>query len=71
MDINTDSPAFIILPVADIAERAYQLYIQRGRVHGFDREDWLRAEHELKQLGNTGATTRSSPQTERSRSIPA
>jgi hypothetical protein len=48
MDINTGSPAFIIVSAADIAERAYQLYLERGRVDGFDREDWLRAEHELK-----------------------
>ena len=42
MDINTGPPAFIILSPADIAERAYQLYVERGRVDGFDREDWLR-----------------------------
>ena len=27
--------------------RAYQLFEQRGRTHGFDMEDWLRAEGEL------------------------
>ena len=48
MDITTGSPAFIILSAADVAKRAYQLYLERGRVDGFDREDWLRAEHELK-----------------------
>jgi hypothetical protein len=48
MDITTGSPAFIIVSAADVAERAYQLYLERGRVDGFDREDWLRAEHELK-----------------------
>jgi hypothetical protein len=31
----------------EIARRAYQLYEQRGRGHGSDREDWLRAEREL------------------------
>ena len=31
----------------DIAGRAYQLFIQRGGVHGHDREDWLLAEREL------------------------
>ena len=30
-----------------IAHRAYQLFIQRGAVHGHDREDWLIAEREL------------------------
>jgi hypothetical protein len=27
--------------------RAYQLFEQRGRNHGFDKEDWLRAEVEI------------------------
>jgi hypothetical protein len=29
--------------------RAYQLFEQRGRNHGFDMEDWLRAEGEVTQ----------------------
>jgi hypothetical protein len=28
----------------EIAQVAYELYVQRGRVHGHDLEDWLRAE---------------------------
>ncbi|MFZ5863118.1 MAG: DUF2934 domain-containing protein [Nitrospirota bacterium] len=31
-----------------ITERAYQLFEQRGRVHGHHVEDWLRAEQEIK-----------------------
>jgi hypothetical protein len=31
----------------EIAKRAYHYYVQRGCVHGHDREDWLRAEREL------------------------
>jgi len=42
------SPAFIIVSAADIAARAYGFYLDRGRADGFDREDWLRAERELK-----------------------
>ncbi len=34
-----------------IRVRAYQLFEQRGRVHGYDVEDWFRAEAEF----NTGA----------------
>jgi len=34
-------------PQARIAERAHELYEYRGRVHGYDREDWLKAEHEI------------------------
>lgn len=30
-----------------IANRAYELYEQRGRTHGHDLEDWLRAEREI------------------------
>lgn len=32
---------------ADIAQRAYELYEQRGRQDGRDLEDWLKAEREL------------------------
>jgi hypothetical protein len=31
----------------DIARRAYDFYLARGREHGHDVEDWLQAEHEL------------------------
>jgi DUF2934 family protein len=59
MDINAGSPAFIIPSVADIAKGAYQIYLERGRVDGFDREDWLRAEHELKAPRKKGTSARS------------
>jgi hypothetical protein len=31
----------------DIATRAYYRFLERGRVHGFEVEDWLAAEAEL------------------------
>ncbi len=31
----------------EISQRAYALYERRGRQHGFDLEDWLRAELEV------------------------
>ncbi len=31
----------------EIAKLAYELYEARGRVHGYDVEDWLEAEWEL------------------------
>jgi len=34
--------------IEEIRARAYEVYVQRGRVDGFDLEDWLRAEEELK-----------------------
>ncbi len=33
-----------------IAARAYQIYLERGREHGHDWDDWLQAEYELRQL---------------------
>ncbi len=33
-----------------IALRAYELFEERGREPGRDVDDWLRAEHELKQV---------------------
>ena len=41
---------------ADIARRAYDLFLARGCEHGYDVEDWLRAERELTDvLGATAA----------------
>ncbi len=33
---------------AEIQERAYYRYLDRGRIDGFDREDWYLAETELR-----------------------
>lgn len=33
-----------------IAARAYQIFLERGRVSGHDMDDWLQAEYELMQL---------------------
>jgi Protein of unknown function (DUF2934) len=36
-------------PIEDaIRVRAYQIYIERGRVPGRDLDDWLQAEREIK-----------------------
>ena len=45
---HTHSPGFVIVSAKDIANRAYEIYVDRGYADGFDRQDWLRAEHELK-----------------------
>ena len=37
-----------IVDTAQIARRAYELFLQRGGVHGRDVEDWLAAEQELR-----------------------
>ena len=42
----------------EIAERAYDLYLRRGGEDGHDVEDWLAAEHRLRQerLNGYGGT---------------
>ena len=52
---NNSLPAFITVSVEDIAKRAYEIYRQRGRADGFDREDWRRAERELKAPAHDGS----------------
>jgi hypothetical protein len=44
---DVGSPAYSVVSVDDIAERAYGIFVARGCADGFDREDWLRAEREL------------------------
>lgn len=33
----------------DIRQRAFEILIERGGIHGCDLEDWLQAERELKK----------------------
>ena len=40
---------------ADIACRAYDIYLARGREHGHDVEDWVQAERELRGPGHLTA----------------
>ena len=41
----TATPA---VPAETVASRAYELFLKRGAVHGYDTEDWLTAERELR-----------------------
>jgi hypothetical protein len=41
---------------SDVARRAYDLYLSRGREHGHDAEDWLQAERELREPPSADAT---------------
>ena len=36
---------------AEIERRAYEIFVERGSVHGHDLDDWLQAEHELREEG--------------------
>lgn len=51
---------------AEIAERAYYLYLERVRKHGDAFDDWLRAERELRQAAHRtqASAARRSPQLE-------
>jgi len=39
---------------ARIRERAYQIWVEEGRVHGKDHEHWRRAERELVEAESSG-----------------
>ncbi len=41
-----------------IAERAYHLFIERGGQHGYELDDWLRAEAELAASSKAPKTRR-------------
>jgi hypothetical protein len=45
----------------EIARRAYGRYCERGRIDGFDVEDWLAAEQELIQESASEATAIARP----------
>ncbi|HKC11889.1 MAG TPA: DUF2934 domain-containing protein [Vicinamibacteria bacterium] len=36
-------------PADEVARRAYEIYLARGGEPGHEREDWLRAERELRE----------------------
>jgi hypothetical protein len=44
---NSISSEFVVVSDDPIAERAHEIYLERGCVDGFDCEDWFRAEREL------------------------
>jgi hypothetical protein len=53
---------------AEIAARAYRIYLERGREPGHAMDDWLQAEYELMQLPiHKLADLSSKPRTSRSR----
>jgi hypothetical protein len=54
-DTQRRLPGFIVLSRTDIAARAYEMYLTRGASDGFDHDDWLRAEQELKAQGQEEA----------------
>jgi Protein of unknown function (DUF2934) len=50
---STDQAVTVYEPtLEEIQARAYEIYVQRGYVHGSDLEDWFQAENELKRNSN-------------------
>lgn len=45
-----NAPSISVQPSMEeqIRQRAYELYEERGRHHGFEQEDWARAEAEIR-----------------------
>jgi hypothetical protein len=39
-------------PLAEIRQRAFEIHIERGGIHGCDLDDWLQAERELRERYN-------------------
>jgi len=54
---------------AEIAARAYELFVQRGRTHGLAVKDWLQAESEMarKTAEKTPAPAKTGKRTSASR----
>ena len=38
--------------LAEIRERAFEIHIERGGIHGCDLDDWLQAQRELQEKYN-------------------
>jgi hypothetical protein len=38
--------------LAEIRDRAFEIHIERGGIHGCDLDDWLQAERELQEKYN-------------------
>jgi hypothetical protein len=51
MNANEPAPPPVSSPDANaVAQRAFEIYESRGRIDGYDVEDWLQAERELKSI---------------------
>ena len=52
---NSDGLTVLIPIDQRIRQRAYELYVQRGRIDGHDLDDWLQAECEIKATEENAA----------------
>jgi hypothetical protein len=53
---KSDEPTVLIPMERQIQQRAYELYKRRGRTDGYDLDDWLQAESEIKGRQAKAAT---------------
>jgi Protein of unknown function (DUF2934) len=53
---KSDEPTVLIPIEQQIQQRTYELYEQRGRTDGYDLDDWLQAEREIKGTQAKAAT---------------
>jgi hypothetical protein len=53
---KSDEPTVLIPMEQQIQQRAYELYEQHGRTDGYDLDDWLQAEREIKGRQAKAAT---------------
>jgi hypothetical protein len=53
---KSDEPTVLIPMEQQIQQRAYEVYEQRGRTDGYDLDDWLQAESEIKGRQAKAAT---------------
>jgi hypothetical protein len=61
---NQNTPSIVFRPevkeekgqngttLAEIRQRAFEIHIERGGIHGCDLDDWLQAERELREKYN-------------------
>jgi len=70
---NQNTPSVIFRPevgeekgqngktLAEIRQRAFEIHIERGGIHGCDLDDWVQAERELKGKYNQSSDESSIP----------
>jgi Protein of unknown function (DUF2934) len=47
-EIRSDEPERNGPSLAEIRQRAFEIHIERGGIHGCDLDDWLQAQRELR-----------------------
>jgi hypothetical protein len=48
-DIEEEKRRRTVPTSEEIRQRAFEIYIERGRIHGSDLDDWMQAERELQE----------------------